>query len=34
MNTFLQTDRLVLRAFTEADVLHLFALDNDPDVMC
>ncbi|MFB8033840.1 GNAT family N-acetyltransferase [Streptomyces sp. NPDC056004] len=33
MNIFLETDRLVLRAFTEADVDHLFALDNDPDVM-
>ncbi|MFF7361692.1 GNAT family N-acetyltransferase [Streptomyces sp. NPDC008125] len=33
MNTFLETDRLVLRAFTEADTDHLLALDNDPDVM-
>ncbi|GAA1367936.1 GNAT family N-acetyltransferase [Streptomyces beijiangensis] len=33
MNTLLETDRLVLRAFTEADVDHLLALDNDPDVM-
>ncbi|MGW2282046.1 GNAT family N-acetyltransferase [Streptomyces sp. NPDC001770] len=33
MNTFLETDRLVLRAFTEADTDHLFALDNDPEVM-
>lgn len=33
MNTFLATDRLVLRAFTEADTDHLLALDNDPDVM-
>ncbi|MFE7267600.1 GNAT family N-acetyltransferase [Streptomyces sp. NPDC057592] len=33
MNIFLETDRLVLRAFIEADVDHLFALDNDPDVM-
>ncbi|MCX4728831.1 hypothetical protein ACIPW9_28745 [Streptomyces sp. NPDC090052] len=27
MNIFLETDRLVLRAFTEADVDHLLALD-------
>ncbi|GAA4103152.1 GNAT family N-acetyltransferase [Streptomyces sp. NPDC001251] len=33
MNVFLETDRLVLRAFTEADADRLFALDNDPDVM-
>ncbi|MFD3698008.1 GNAT family N-acetyltransferase [Streptomyces sp. NPDC058646] len=33
MNVFLETDRLVLRAFSEADVDHLIALDNDPDVM-
>lgn len=33
MKTFLETDRLVLRAFTEADTDHLLALDNDPDVM-
>ncbi|MFE9404304.1 GNAT family N-acetyltransferase [Streptomyces sp. NPDC006530] len=33
MNIFLETERLVLRAFTEADVDHLLALDNDPDVM-
>ncbi|MFE4335900.1 GNAT family N-acetyltransferase [Streptomyces sp. NPDC056831] len=33
MNIFLESDRLVLRAFTEADVDHLFALDNDHDVM-
>ncbi|MEU9043174.1 MULTISPECIES: GNAT family N-acetyltransferase [unclassified Kitasatospora] len=30
---FLQTERLVLRPFTEADADHLFALDNDPEVM-
>ncbi|AYG78599.1 hypothetical protein DWB77_00707 [Streptomyces hundungensis] len=33
MNTFLETGRLVLRGFTEADADHLLALDNDPDVM-
>ncbi|MEU8883349.1 GNAT family N-acetyltransferase [Streptomyces hydrogenans] len=33
MSTFLKTDRLVLRAFTTADTDHLFALDNDPEVM-
>ncbi|MFC8594755.1 GNAT family N-acetyltransferase [Streptomyces atroolivaceus] len=33
MTIFLETDRLVLRAFTEADVDHLVALDNDPEVM-
>ncbi|GAA3081011.1 hypothetical protein GCM10020000_78620 [Streptomyces olivoverticillatus] len=33
MHVFLRTERLVLRPFTEADVDHLFALDNDPDVM-
>ncbi|WP_328379893.1 GNAT family N-acetyltransferase [Streptomyces sp. NBC_00440] len=33
MNIFLETDRLVLRAFTEADVDHLLALDNDRHVM-
>ncbi|MFE2141944.1 GNAT family N-acetyltransferase [Streptomyces sp. NPDC059456] len=33
MSDFLETDRLVLRAFTEADTGHLFALDNDPEVM-
>ncbi|MFJ6863518.1 GNAT family N-acetyltransferase [Streptomyces termitum] len=30
---FLETDRLVLRAFTAADIDHLLALDNDPEVM-
>jgi RimJ/RimL family protein N-acetyltransferase len=29
----LQTDRLILRRFTAADAGHLYALDNDPDVM-
>jgi RimJ/RimL family protein N-acetyltransferase len=33
MQGFLETERLVLRRFTEADVDHLFALHNDPDVM-
>lgn len=33
MPTFLETERLVLRPFTAADTGHLFALDNDPDVM-
>ena len=30
---FLVTDRLILRRFTDADVDHLLALHNDPDVM-
>lgn len=34
MNTvLLTTERLVLRRFTDADADHIFALDNDPDVM-
>ncbi|MEV6552878.1 GNAT family N-acetyltransferase [Streptomyces sp. NPDC051597] len=33
MANFLETDRLVLRAFTAADTAHLLALDNDPEVM-
>lgn len=33
MPIFLETERLVLRAFTEADADHLLALDNDADVM-
>ncbi|MEI7029834.1 GNAT family N-acetyltransferase [Streptomyces pratensis] len=33
MRAFLETDRLVLRPFTDADVPDLLALDNDPDVM-
>jgi RimJ/RimL family protein N-acetyltransferase len=33
MSNFLETDRLVLRAFTSADTDHVLALDNDPDVM-
>ncbi|NEE55385.1 GNAT family N-acetyltransferase, partial [Streptomyces sp. SID8455] len=30
---FLETDRLVLRRFTDADAPVLLALDNDPEVM-
>jgi RimJ/RimL family protein N-acetyltransferase len=33
MQVFLQTERLVLRRFTEADVDNLFDLDGDPEVM-
>lgn len=33
MDVFLETERLVLRRFTEADVDHLVALDSDPEVM-
>lgn len=33
MHTFLETDRLRLRAFTTADVDHLSRLDSDPAVM-
>jgi RimJ/RimL family protein N-acetyltransferase len=33
MEVLLETDRLVLRQFTEADAGHLLALDSDPDVM-
>ena len=33
MQVFLETERLVLRRFTEADVDNLFDLDRDPDVM-
>lgn len=33
MEVFLETERLTLRRFTDADVDHLFALHNDPDVM-
>jgi RimJ/RimL family protein N-acetyltransferase len=33
MPFFLATDRLTLRPFSEADVDHLFDLDNDPEVM-
>jgi RimJ/RimL family protein N-acetyltransferase len=33
MHIFLETERLVLRRFTEADVDNLFDLDGDPEVM-
>jgi RimJ/RimL family protein N-acetyltransferase len=33
MQILLETERLILRRFTEADVDHLFELDNDPEVM-
>lgn len=33
MRVFLETERLVLRRFTEADVDNLFDLDGDPEVM-
>jgi RimJ/RimL family protein N-acetyltransferase len=33
MQVFLETERLVLRHFTAADVDHLVALDADPEVM-
>jgi RimJ/RimL family protein N-acetyltransferase len=33
MRAFLETERLLLRAFTEADTDQLFALDNDREVM-
>ncbi len=33
MQVFLETDRLALRRFTEADVDSLYHLHNDPDVM-
>ncbi len=33
MQLFLETERLVLRRFIEADVDHLVALDSDPEVM-
>ena len=33
MNDRLETERLVLRRFVEADLDHLYALDNDPEVM-
>jgi RimJ/RimL family protein N-acetyltransferase len=33
MDVFLETERLVLRRFTHADVESLFSLHNDPDVM-
>lgn len=33
MQVFLETERLVLRRFTEADVDNLLELDSDPEVM-
>lgn len=33
MQIFLETERLVLRRFTAADVDHLVALDGDPEIM-
>ncbi|MFF4187676.1 GNAT family N-acetyltransferase [Streptomyces sp. NPDC001691] len=33
MSTFLETDRLVLRAFAATDTDHLLALDRAPEVM-
>ncbi len=33
MYIFLETERLVLRRFTDDDADHLFELDNDPEVM-
>ncbi|MFC4007288.1 GNAT family N-acetyltransferase [Nonomuraea purpurea] len=33
MHIYLETDRLILRRFTESDADHLFELNNDPEVM-
>lgn len=33
MEVFLETEKLILRYFTEADTDNLFALDSDPEVM-
>jgi RimJ/RimL family protein N-acetyltransferase len=33
MNVFLETERLILREFTEDDADHLLELDGDPEVM-
>lgn len=33
MHVFLETDRLLLRRFTEADIDNLVELDSDPEVM-
>ena len=33
MQVYLETERLILRWFTEADVDNLVDLDGDPDVM-
>lgn len=32
-DVLLETERLILRRFTEADAANLYELDNDPDVM-
>ena len=34
MHVFLETERLVLRRFTENDVDGLVELDGDPEVRC
>ena len=33
MDIFLETERMLLRRFTRADIDHLFELDSDPEVM-
>ena len=33
MHILLETERLILRRFTESDADHLYNLDNDPEVM-
>lgn len=33
MRVYLETERLILREFAEADVQHLVELDSDPEVM-
>ena len=33
MRVFLETERILLRRFTESDVDNLFKLDGDPEVM-
>ena len=33
VHVFLETDRLILRRFTEADLDLLYELDSDPEVM-
>jgi RimJ/RimL family protein N-acetyltransferase len=33
VNIYLETERLILRRFTESDADELFALDSDPEVM-
>ena len=32
-DVFLETDRLILRRFSESDIGNIYELDNDPDVM-